>query len=88
MILTEEEAKTKRCQESYGPPLSSNGMSMVSAGVSIAVQTSPTHCIGSACMAWRWSGWSNGNGVYSEKNPTADHPDFHRYGYCGKGVRP
>jgi len=39
MLLTEEEAKTKRCQESFGPGAGSQY---------------PYHCIGSGCMAWRW----------------------------------
>jgi len=55
VIVTEEEAKTKRCQESFGPPLSQDGRTInaFGAGGAYAIQTSPTHCIGSACMAWR-----------------------------------
>lgn len=46
MILTEEEAKTKRCQEGFGQTLPR----VIAAGGEQPV----THCIGSACMAWRW----------------------------------
>lgn len=47
MILTEKEAKTKRCQETFGPGTDE-------------WTTFPAHrrCIGTACMAWRWA-WSN-----------------------------
>lgn len=38
MILTEEDAKTKRCQEGFGD----------------RYQSSPINCIASGCMAWRW----------------------------------
>ena len=44
-MVTEAEAKTKRCQESFGPahsPLHERGI------------ISPVTCIGSECMAWRW----------------------------------
>lgn len=57
MILTEEEAKTKRCQESFGPAYTTpDGRSMMAViyGAGYAVQASPSHCIGSGCMAWRW----------------------------------
>lgn len=43
MIVTEEEAKTKYCQESFGPGSGS-------------WETTPAQrrCMGSTCMAWRW----------------------------------
>lgn len=65
MIVTVQEASTKRCQESYGPPLSPTGAiystSTVSYGAgsmgySMAVGTSPSYCIGPACMAWKFAG--------------------------------
>jgi len=69
MILTEKEASTKRCQESFGQFYTTpDGKSMMSMagnfGAGYAVQASPSHCIGSSCMAWRW------------------HESNH--GYCGK----
>jgi hypothetical protein len=76
MILTEQEAQTKRCQESFGPPLSQDGMSAAASPISVyqAVQTSPMNCIGSACMAWRFSADETGDGVSR--------------GYCGKAGLP
>ena len=104
MILTEEEAKTKRCQESFpaAEGLSAGGFTEAvplppnafSAGYvsSYAKQTAPLMCIGSACMAWRWV------------RETLYHPDpldpthFTKlewvgdysttHGYCGKAGRP
>lgn len=51
MIVTEAEAKTKRCQESFAPPLSDTGH-MIASSTATAIQTAPAYCIGSACMAW------------------------------------
>jgi len=60
MIVTVEEAKTKRCQESFGDTnVSPSGHSYaanISYGISAVVQTSPSYCIGPACMAWKWYG--------------------------------
>lgn len=85
MIVTEEEAKTKRCQESFGNEyrtpdgnmLTSSGVGMFGHGWSgIAAQASPSFCIGSGCMAWRWE-----NSVSirhgEEPGPTSR-------GFCGK----
>jgi hypothetical protein len=57
MIVTEEEAKTKRCQESFGDRYTTKDGAMIVAPLTGGVQpvvTSPSFCIGSACMAWRW----------------------------------
>jgi hypothetical protein len=43
MIVTEEEAKTKRCPEVFGHM--------------IPTASVPSQCVGSSCMAWRWH-WS------------------------------
>ncbi len=57
MIITEEEAKTKRCQEGFpGQPLGSGyveAREFPRAGEHVAV-TTPIYCIGSNCMAWCW----------------------------------
>lgn len=87
MIVTEDEAKTKRCQESYAaatgvssggyaypgpvPPISMHSVAYQT------VQTAPTMCIGSACMAWRWL-----------RQEDHDMPPNVRSGYCGKAGRP
>jgi hypothetical protein len=91
MIVTEEEAKTKRCQEAFpaayglseggiqsGPIATHSvpGVSMSSiGGAAYAVYSephggAPMHCLGSACMAWRWSHGSDD------------------MGYCGKAGKP
>jgi hypothetical protein len=64
MLLTQEEARTKRCQESFGPPMATIQPASISpnsifyanalGGVGPFV-SSPTNCIASGCMAWRWS---------------------------------
>jgi hypothetical protein len=83
MILTEQEAQTKRCQESFGPPLSQDGMSAAASPISVyqAVQTSPMNCIGSACMAWRWVEGERSQGMFQGVSPPTK-------GYCGKAGRP
>lgn len=94
MLTTEDEAKTKRCQESFpasqglsidgaithtsspalpaGYPLTSGG----GYGVTMATASAPLMCLGSACMAWRWS--------LPESINAADNI----FGYCGKAGRP
>jgi hypothetical protein len=56
MIVTEELAKTKRCQESYAATsVSPTGhMVTISANSTGLIATAPSMCIGSACMAWRF----------------------------------
>jgi hypothetical protein len=44
MILTEEEAKTKICQETFTLPQIENYR-----------ESGPWNCIASNCMAWRWN---------------------------------
>lgn len=73
MIVTEEEAKTKRCQEGFGP--SSDKMAEIDSGL----WTQPSYCIGSACMAWRWLDQT----VFWDEHRKPDAP-----GYCGKAGRP
>lgn len=111
MVLSEEEAKNKRCQEGFAAayglsedgkqqgPIASMGMQApmsYAAGAAYAVYSqphggAPFNCLGSACMAWRWKGWSRAPGddfSFTIDNPTADHPDYLHYGFCGKAGRP
>ena len=79
MILTEKEASTKRCQESFGPVFTSpHGTALTVVGGNVTV-SSPTNCIGSSCMAWRWYEYNtdknNGNRLDGKT------------GYCGKAGR-
>jgi hypothetical protein len=88
MIVTEEEAKTKRCQESFGANnnVSDDGSSLyvpmppAEAGVNkadfIHIPCAPKFCIGSQCMAWRWR-QDNINGAF-----------LTTHGYCGKAGEP
>ena len=70
-ILTEAEAKMRRCPYSFAPPYSSNGakVPILTTGSSEAVFSSPTHCIASDCMAWRLAHKDAADGV--------------ERGYCG-----
>jgi hypothetical protein len=80
MIVTEEEARTKRCQESFGPVHVTPSGEMISMYVSaptLTVQTSPTNCIASKCMAWCW--------LDRDEDFGADSKHL-RKGCCGKAV--
>ena len=93
MILTEEEAKTRRCQEGFShplyhsqAPLTTNDMAMAPMhlmgspyGAAYAAMASPSHCIGSACMAWRW------RQIIGDDGFTPADTDK---GYCGKAGKP
>lgn len=96
MLTTEAEAKTKRCQESFGDSNIGTGFTQQQAlppgafaftpMATVPVTTSPYHCIGSACMAWRWGRLIN---VY---DPTMIEGEFtvrqELGGYCGKAGKP
>lgn len=93
MIVTEEEAKTKRCQESFA---ACTGVSVDGAvyqsswshpppplggpGYCATVFTAPMNCLGSACMAWRWR--------LAGPDHNIDRGDGEKVGYCGKAGRP
>lgn len=94
MIVTEEEAKTKRCQESFAaqavvtPDGSPLVMATSSWGSAKYVTTAPANCIGSACMAWRWK-WNVTLplvGVVVHSHILAS--DGGKLGYCGKAGEP
>lgn len=82
MILTEEEAKTKRCQEGFWPyaPMHSKD------------SAAPLTCIGSECMAWRWKRGSVyvpdviDKTLFTKYEDKGDYSTTH--GYCGKAGRP
>jgi hypothetical protein len=85
MIVTEIEAKTKRCQESFGDTVVTTGGHAITSqmgvpysglGASHAVQSSPSMCLGSACMAWQWFDNTSDQAVKAPR------------GYCGKAGRP
>lgn len=84
MIVTEEEAKTKRCQESYAAcsQVTPEGhtFAMAFSGGAYATATAPSMCIGSRCMAWRW------RDSWVEDGRNAAQPNTK--GYCGKAGEP
>jgi hypothetical protein len=91
MTLTEDEAKTKRCQESYpaADGVNPGGFAEVSPspispswGASAARICAPMFCIGSGCMAWRWA---TPQVVHKYNQPTGE---IIVKGYCGKAGRP
>ena len=94
MILPEEDAKTKRCQESFpaATGLSVGGAAFPTTwqplppncgGAGYAVHTAPLMCIGSACMAWRW---------HQEPPTISDNSHSMAFsvarGFCGKAGKP
>lgn len=73
MIVTEEEAFTKRCQEGFGP--SSDKREDPDNGL----WTQPSNCLGSGCMAWNWLyGNRDSAGIDRTKG------DDYARGFCGK----
>lgn len=89
MTLSEEDAKTKRCQESFAAatgisadgaiyPTTWQALPPNCAGASPAVHTAPSMCIASACMAWRWK--------YGDDRRFRGEDAKH--GYCGKAGTP
>ena len=73
MIVTEEEAKTKRCQESFGDgavsPAGLTTVAMAHYGSAYAQITSPSMCIGTNCMAWRWADGKETKGYCGKAGP-------------------
>lgn len=97
MLATEAEAKTKRCPESFGScvGVSTTGyMVAVSSpyghgqGGAYAVQTAPALCIASACMAWRWAGWTDPQRADGHLYEREDKRATSHVGFCGKAGRP
>lgn len=80
MIIAEEEAKTKICQEAISAQLPDDKVADAS------------RCIGSACMAWRWKRGSayvpdiSIPGHFVEIEWSGDYSTTH--GYCGKAGMP
>lgn len=74
MILTEEEAKTKYCPETFGNP---------------GLKTANQRCEASACMAWRDWGIRCANGtVWEQLVSSGRRSGDEVLGYCGKAGKP
>lgn len=88
MILTEDEAKTKACPEII-KAVYTHTIAYGAMGQAFSAPAGPPlpvmeHCLGSACMAWRW---------YRPDDLTpADGSHTQSYsvprGYCGKAGKP
>lgn len=70
MILTEQDAMKKRCPEGV---IASNGPIILT-------------CLGSGCMAWRWSGWRDQSGTIFANS--TNRSGVEHVGYCGKAGTP
>lgn len=90
-MMTEEEAKTKWCQQTYNvdPICNEYGSSIREAG--------PHPCCGSACMAWRWQPqqWKfnapHGGSCFENKDTDGygrKGKAQPRMGYCGLAGKP
>lgn len=87
MIVTEEEAKTKACQERFGPPPSVSNAPPVQHFSGGAIGHFPTGyyqpytCLGSGCMAWRWHQPARDEQWYKSNPPDDDLKDYLLAGY-------
>lgn len=94
MILTEQEAKTKRCQESYAAgagahadgkpilrPVPENMKDLYDGADHTITNYAPVNCIGSGCMAWRWH-------EIGRDPQTGRVLVVGNTGYCGKAGKP
>ena len=100
--MTEEEAKTKWCP-AYRVIVGIEGLTREYADNRGTIPNSDTsNCIGSACMAWRWTeGRGDGPVEETTESPPPDRPAgmrwyrgtdrwglFPRRGYCGLAGKP
>lgn len=89
MIVTEQEALTKRCQESFG---SHGAFTDAEPELGREIVTATRNCLGSACMAWRWKGIINVYEAVPEDQKAKVGADFTVRdgigGYCGKAGLP
>src|SRR5882672_2807106 len=83
VIVTEEDAKAKRCHESFGDGWTTPDGRMATVGAAsqgTALVASPYYCISSGCMAWRWSRQA----TLDEWEKVVPHPDdMKRYVLAG-----
>ena len=56
------------------------------AGAGMVMHTSPSHCIGTACMGWRW--WAHQPSEEYADRETGKPVEAKRKGYCGKAGVP
>jgi hypothetical protein len=91
MLLTEEQAREKVCQEGINFLKGTNAHILNDGGHQTVKMTVPDGgCIGSGCMAWRWLELpSERRGVsigYMLAQEPVRYSDTH--GYCGKAGKP
>lgn len=80
MIVTEEEAKTKRCQEGFAIHGEVKDLKLDFGTTS---KLAPINCLGSVCMAWRWATeWVDVSRPELQERTSTTH------GFCGKAGKP
>jgi len=78
MLTTEDEAKTKLCQERFA-----------ALDYTKPVNRRHIECDGSDCMAWRWHAWTEYERVPGDEKAFISGPHISTTrGYCGKAGRP
>ncbi|HEX7072724.1 MAG TPA: hypothetical protein VF226_01680 [Hyphomicrobiaceae bacterium] len=82
MLLTEEESRERWCPHvramNFAPAIDHNP--------AVNRPTADYHCIGSACMAWRWACGPR-NYTHAAESERRKYPPNGR-GYCGLAGRP
>lgn len=91
MLLTEEEAKKKRCTPSM--PILLLDATQFNALATRGDNLGTCNCIGSACMQWNWYDYANEKGktfrgpdTFAKgraKKSSGDMSEFPARGYCG-----
>lgn len=82
-MMTEEDARTKICQESFG-------VSEIRDGNDNGIRESgPWRCIATQCMAWRWATEERREFVSGHMSPqVVETRPSTTHGYCGLAGKP
>lgn len=80
--MTEEEAKTKMCHQTFGIP---DVRDEFGNGIT---QGGPWNCCGSNCMAWQWINTPESVNNYRASCQTSPNPSIVATGFCGLAGKP